>query len=149
MADNDKCAHEFHEVAPGHKHEHSEDCSHIMIRHAFDHEDFVHDGELHHAHPEAKPPHWHKCIIPVSDEYPSGCTKEEFQAVACEFHEDEAVCGKGCGHDETVPHGDENGVHQDHLVPVGDTGIMELHHPHGDHCDVHGWVLAFPPNPSP
>jgi hypothetical protein len=76
---------------------------------------------------------WKKAVIDVSVEHPDGCT-QEFNEKGCWDHEDDHVCGPGCGH-IPVRHGD----HIDYLVPDGRDGY-ELHHPHGDHCDHHGHV---------
>ncbi len=113
MSDNDKCAHEFHKVHDDHKHEHGEDCGHAQLVHDNDHIDYLHKDEkdgilhLHHKHEEAD--HWHDCVIKINDDHPVECMidlaaefaeiigSEVEPIVGCEAHEDEAVCGKGCG----------------------------------------------------
>ena len=64
---------------------------------------------------------WKKAVIEVSVEHPDGCTKE-FNEKGCWDHDDDHVCGPGCGH-VPVKHGD----HIDYLVPDGRGGY---HHGH-------------------
>ncbi|HEY8191374.1 MAG TPA: hypothetical protein VIG74_03030 [Alphaproteobacteria bacterium] len=142
MSDHDKCAHEFHEVCKDHKgHDHGENCGHPMIDFGSDEINYLHDGELHHPHKDKD--HTHKIALPVSDEHPVGCTKTQFQAAACDAHDNGEICGPKCGH-EAVWHGNGPDRHLDYLVPFGDTGLVDVHCPDKDHCDDHGWVVADP-----
>jgi hypothetical protein len=85
------------------------------------HEDFLHDGHMHHVHGDHVDDH----VLAESAGNPSTCTP----AHACGGHAPGHTHGPGCGH-ERVPHGD----HVDYLVDG------HLHHAHGPHCDDHGAV---------
>src|SRR3954469_7180480 len=101
-------------------HTHGPDCGHVAIRHD-DHVDHLHEGELHHEHPEGRQRH----ALTVGGANPAECSGGH----DCDSHDDAHAHGPDCGHD-AVPHGD----HVDYLVDG------HLHHPHGDHCDHHGHV---------
>ena len=98
----------------GHDHYHGPNCGHVAVRHD-DHTDYLHGGHLHHSHEN----HVDEHVIAVTKENPATCTP----GTICGGHKH----GGDCGH-EQVPHGD----HVDYLVDD------RLHHPHGEHCDIHG-----------
>jgi hypothetical protein len=98
----------------GHEHEHGPGCGHRQVRHG-DHSDYLHDGHLHAPHGSHQDEHQ----LEVDRRRPNVCAPVE----CGETH------GPGCGH-AAVPHGD----HVDYAVGA------TLHHPHGDHCDLHGRV---------
>ena len=95
-----------------HPHRHGPGCGHEAVAHG-DHSDYLHDGHLHAPHDEHADEH----CLDVDRRRPGVCAPVE----CGESH------GSGCGHAE-VPHGD----HRDFAVG------RVLHHPHGDHCDMHG-----------
>ena len=99
-----------------HSHQHGPNCGHKAILHD-GHVDYLHDGHLHNVHAD----HIDEHVIEISAANPVKCAL----ATGCSGH----VHGPNCGH-EAVPHGH----HVDYLVE----GV--LHHPHGDHCDMHGSV---------
>lgn len=100
------------EKHPGHAHAHGEGCGHTPVRHR-DHTDYAHDGHLHAPHADHSDEH----VLEVDRTRPSTCAPVE-----CEGRH-----GDGCGH-APVPHGN----HVDYVVGIA------LHHPHEDHCDLHG-----------
>jgi hypothetical protein len=101
-----------------HMHEHGPHCGHVAIDHG-GHEDYLHDGALHHVHGKKVETH----SLDVDAKNPSVCTP----AHLCGGHPVDHKHGPSCGH-ETVPHGD----HHDYLVEG------HLHHPCDKHCDDHG-----------
>jgi len=103
-----------HRHHAGHEHRHGPGCGHSAVRHG-DHSDYLHDGHLHceSSHDGEVDEH----AIEVDRRHPAACAPVE----CGETH------GPTCGH-EAVPHGS----HVDYLVDG------TLHHPHGDHCDLHG-----------
>ncbi len=105
-----------HEIHTDHAHVHGPGCGHPAVRHE-DHVDYLHDGHLHHPHGD----HVDEHAIAEDDAHPSGHTEPASGDAPGHVH------GEGCGH-EPVPHGD----HVDYLVG------RALHHPHADHCDLHG-----------
>jgi len=82
------------------------------VRHG-DHADYLHDGHLHAPHGE----HIDEHRLEIDRSRPAVCAPIE-----CEERHDGT-----CGH-VAIPHGD----HVDYEV----SGC--LHHPHRDHCDLHG-----------
>ena len=107
-----------HETHAGHEHEHAKGWGHTVVQHG-DHQDFLHDGCLHHVHGD----HVDEHRLEVGKSNPDDCTPDH----ACDAHDAAHSHGPSCGHEE-VPHGD----HSDYLVDG------HLHHAHGDHCDDHG-----------
>jgi len=98
-----------------HPHLHGPECGHKRVRHG-DHADYLHDGHLHAVHEGHADEH----RLDVDRRRPNVCAPIE----CGERHGAES-----CAH-VPVPHG----AHVDYDVN-GD-----LHHPHGDHCDLHGWL---------
>src|SRR5262245_28686245 len=98
-----------------HAHTHGNDCGHKRIAHE-GHEDFLHDGHLHHVRGDKIEEH----VIAINSKNPGACTPDH----GCEGHDEEHMHGPRCGHD-AVPHGD----HVDYLVEG------HLHHPCDEHCD--------------
>ena len=105
-----------------HMHEHGPYCGHMAVDHA-GHQDYLHDGKLHHGHGDKMETH----SLEVNADNPASCTP----AHSCGGHEADHKHGPSCGH-EAVPHGD----HHDYLV------AGHLHHPCDKHCDDHGAVKA-------
>ena len=99
-----------------HAHSHGPGCGHTAIRHD-GHVDYLNDGHLHHMHGD----HIDEHVIEISAENPS----QSALTAKCSGHEH----GPNCGH-EAVPHA----THVDYLVNG------HLHHPHNDHCDIHGTI---------
>ena len=93
----------------GHEHEHGPGCGHRRVRHG-DHADYLHDGHLHAPHGTHADEH----RLEVDRGRPGVCAPVE-----CDRRHDPSTA---------VPHGG----HTD--FEAGGS----LHHPHGDHCDLHG-----------
>ncbi len=95
----------------GHEHVHGPGCGHREVRHG-DHADYLHDGHLHAPHGSHADEHQ----LDVDRRRPGRCAPVE--------------CGRAHAQagDTPVPHGD----HVDYACGCA------LHHPHGDHCDLHG-----------
>src|SRR5262249_14496427 len=109
-----------HDIHESHSHRHGTGCGHKRIQHE-GHEDFLHDGCMHHVHGD------HVCehAVAVGPNNPESCTPKH----ACRGNANDHSHGPGCGHD-AVPHGQ----HVDYLVEG------HLHHPCAGHCDDHGRV---------
>jgi len=103
-----------------HEHKHGQGCGHTTVKHG-DHQDYLHDGHLHHPHED----HVDEHTLSVDSNNPAQCTPSH----ACNKHDQNHTHGPQCGH-EAIPHGD----HTDYLVGG------HLHHPHERHCDDHGEV---------
>lgn len=101
-----------------HTHQHGDGCGHLRIRHG-DHEDYLHDGHLHHNAADGEVA---KHVLDVTEENPAGCHQ-----LSCHLQAQHAEDAP------KVPHGD----HEDFLVGG------RLHHVHGDHCDDHGAVAVL------
>jgi hypothetical protein len=104
-----------HTQHEAHDHEHGEGCGHTAVQHD-GHTDYLHDGHLHHVHDDHVDEH-------VVDAGSADCTPEH----ACGGHGEDHAHSADCEH-EAVPHAD----HTDFVVEG------HLHHPHDEHCDVHG-----------
>jgi hypothetical protein len=107
-----------------HMHEHGPHCGHRTVEHG-GHEDYLHDGALHHVHGKKIETH----SLDVDAKNPAACTP----AHTCAGHALDHKHGPSCGH-EPVPHGD----HRDYLVNG------HLHHPCDKHCDDHGPIKTSP-----
>jgi hypothetical protein len=103
-----------HTTHDAHAHEHGEGCGHTAVQHE-GHTDYLHDGHLHHPHGD----HVDEHVVEAAAQ----CTPDH----DCSGHGGDHAHAETCEH-EAVPHGD----HVDYLVEG------HLHHPHGEHCDVHG-----------
>jgi len=87
------------------------------------HVDYLHDGHLYHPHGS----HVDEHRVEIDASHPEDCTPDH----ACGGHEASHSHGADCGH-AAAPHGG----HTDYLVDD------HLHHPHADHCDDHGPLVA-------
>ncbi len=96
-----------------HPHVHGPGCGHQQITHG-DHTDYLHDGHLHSPHGSHNDEHH----LDVNRRLPAACAPLDCP----ERHHE--------GRDPAVPHGD----HVDYEVDG------TLHHPHEDHCDLHGRI---------
>jgi len=106
-----------------HSHTHGQGCGHTAVKHD-GHVDYLHDGHLHHQDGSTVTEH----TFSADESTPSACTPNH----KCGGHDAAHAHGPNCGH-PVVPHDN----HMDYLVDG------HLHHPHGDHCDFHGAILAM------